>query len=198
MKTTAYLIITWFFLIALAGLAGIFNPPPGAYPVALGAALLLLPALYALDRRSGGGVLFKGIRRMELGQMVLIQMWRVGGFFFLVEWWRGDLPGVFALTAGIGDVAVGLAAPALAAGISLKQGNWKGRFLVWNTLGLLDLAAAVTLGVLYSHTPWGILAGDLSTVQVVRYPLILVPAFVVPVSVILHVEGFLRLREKSV
>ena len=70
-----------------------------------------------------------------------LQVWRVGGLFFLVEWARGHLPGGFALPAGIGDVLVGLTAPLVAAGLARHQGERA--FAWWNGLGLLDLVVAV-------------------------------------------------------
>jgi hypothetical protein len=63
---------------------------------------------------------------------------------------------------------------------------------VWNVLGSLDLVNAMSLGVLASASPVGILAGDVTTRLMGQFPLSLIPTFFVPLFLILHLICFVR------
>ena len=54
---------------------------------------------------------------------------------------------------------------------------------------------AVTLGVLASRTPIGILAGDVTTRLMGQFPLSLIPTFFVPFLLILHLISLSRVRK---
>jgi hypothetical protein len=130
---------------------------------------------------------------LDLRVLTLAQTWRVGGIVFLILHQQGALPGVFAIPAGWGDFAIGITAPIVA---------WYWRrpfpsktFIVWNVLGIVDLVLAVTLGVLASRTPVGILAGDVTTRLMGQFPLSLIPTFFVPLLLILHLISLDRVRK---
>jgi hypothetical protein len=79
---------------------------------------------------------------------------------------------------------------------------WKPPFprktlIAWNIFGMLDLVNAVTLGILASASPLGILAGDVSTRLMGRFPLSLVPTFFVPLFFILHLISLARVRRSA-
>jgi hypothetical protein len=82
------------------------------------------------------------------------------GATFVVFWAFGAVPGVFALPAGLGDMAVGILA--LPAAIAAASGTPRGRAagVAWNVLGIADLVSAVTLGVLTVPGPLQALALD--------------------------------------
>ena len=68
-------------------------------------------------------------------------------------------------------------------------------FIVWNVLGSLDLVIAVSLGVLASATPVGVLAGDVTTRLMGQFPLSLIPTFFVPLLLIFHLISLIRVRK---
>ena len=114
-----------------------------------------------------------------------IQVFRVLGGIWLIGYAQGQLPGLFALPAGIGDTLTGLTAP-LVAYWSYKK--WKGaRFIafVWCLFGTLDLLDAITLANLSNSTA---LIGVL--------PFVLIPAFGVPRSLVLHGYTFWLLGKR--
>ena len=103
-----------------------------------------------------------------------IQVFRVLGAMWLIGYAQGQLPGLFALPAGIGDTLTGLTAP-LVAYWSYKK--WKGARLIayiWCLFGTLDLLDAITLANLTNPALIGVL------------PFVLIPAFGVPRSLVLH------------
>jgi len=126
--------------------------------------------------------------------LTLPQTSRIIGVVFLTSYAYGVLPGIFALPAGIGDVAIGLTAPLIVWMLVSKTRARLAVLAVWNVLGLLDLVMAVSLGILTSRSSLGILAGTTTSAAVVAFPLSLIPTFLVPVDLILHLITLSRVR----
>jgi hypothetical protein len=126
--------------------------------------------------------------------LIGVQLYRTLGVIFLMLYAAGKLPGAFAWPAGLGDVLVGALAPVLA--IAYRRGPRENPDLVtaWNLFGLADLVVAVTMGMLSSPSPFQLFAFDLPNELVSRFPLVLVPVFLVPVSVLLHLASLVKLR----
>ena len=112
--------------------------------------------------------------------LTIVHSWRIGGFVFLVLASYNILPEFLALPAGWGDIAIGLTAPIVA--IYLAKPGHRRSFISWHILGILDLVAAVTTGVLAG--PLGYRPG---TEAMTVLPLSLIPTFAVPLLVILHI-----------
>jgi hypothetical protein len=116
---------------------------------------------------------------------------RVVGVTFLLVMAQGHLPAVFALPAGLGDIAAGLAAPSVA--IRLAQGG-RIRAVWFNLFGILDLVVALTIGFLAGLGPWRPLEVTPSTEPLSLLPLALVPTVAVPLAIALHLVSLSRLR----
>jgi hypothetical protein len=130
--------------------------------------------------------------------LIGVQAYRLIGAVFLVLLARGAVPAHFALPAGWGDVAVGLAAPLVALALARGARGGTALGLAWNTFGLADLAVAVGMG---TGLLVPLLAPELGRVPPSAamgvFPLILVPAFAVPVSVLLHLLTLGRLARQA-
>lgn len=145
-------------------------------------------------------VLRRIVAATPLPSLIGIQFYRVLGAVFLVLMVLGQLPAYFAVPAGWGDVAVGLAAPLVAVAVARQASGARALAIGWNLVGLLDLLVAVGMGTgrlapylapeLGAHVPAAAAMG--------MYPLILVPTFAVPLSVALHLVTLGRLREARV
>lgn len=125
--------------------------------------------------------------------VIALQFYRVLGVVFLVEWMLGALPGAFALPAGIGDIAIGLSAPFVAARVRAGAARAREAAIVWNLLGIGDLMVAVTMGVTTTPGPLHLFALDNPNVAISMMPLVLVPIVAVPFSLLLHFIGLHRL-----
>lgn len=189
---TAVVLILWFLLAVVGSWLGVFDSTPRP-PILLALAAVVPVALF-------GFVYLRSARfrqfllSLDLRTLTLVQTWRVGGLVFILLYQQGLLPGVFALPAGWGDFAIGITAPLMA---------WSWRppfphktFVVWNALGLLDLVMAVTLGLLASATPIGVLAGEATTRPMGQFPLSLIPTFFVPLLVICHLICLSRVGKR--
>src|SRR4029077_5213861 len=67
----------------------------------------------------------------------------------------------------------------------------------WNLLGLTDFAVAIAMGILSSPGPLQVFALDHPNVQVGTYPTVMIPAFGVPSSIILHGLSLWQLRRRA-
>ena len=150
----------------------------------------LFLAAYALLPRFRAFVLAQDIRRLTM-----LQHWRVLGFVFLALYAFEILPGLFAWPAGIGDVAIGLAATVMVARIDrdpdyvLSSG-----FVRFNLLGLLDFATAIVTAGLTAGSFAGLTANGLTSAPMDVWPLNIFPSFIVPAFIILHLTVLLKVR----
>ncbi len=185
---TVAALVVWFLLALGGSLLGVFDSEPRP-PLPLGLAAVVPVAVFAFCYGTSGRFR-QFVSSLDLRVLTVAQTWRVGGIVFLLLYQQGALPGVFAIPAGWGDIAIGITAP-------LVAWFWKPpfpsrAFVVWNVLGSLDLVMAVTLGILASATPVGILAGDVTTRLMGQFPLSLIPTFFVPLLLILHLIALRR------
>jgi hypothetical protein len=184
---TAWLIAIWILAIQ-----GAFTVRPGEIPrlplaiflpVIVGLALLL-------PSRPVAAVLDAAPSTWLIG----LQVYRAFGGIFLVGWARGELSSAFALPAGIGDMLVGLLALPVAVYLSTGARHARTLGYAWNILGLLDLASAITLGMLSAPGPLQLLVPDRPNALLGAYPTVMIPAFVVPCSILLHALSIRQLR----
>jgi hypothetical protein len=192
---TFSVLILWFFLALWLGVRGALGTQGGP-PIGLGLAIGVPLLLFALDRRLGQP-LFGGFAQLDLVSLTAAQTFRVGGALFLVAWANGTLPGAFALPAGLGDIAIGIAAPFVAAAVAARGPRARALVIAFNVVGLVDLVDAVAMGVTHASSSFGILHGAVTTDALARYPFSLIPTFFVPIAVMLHASSLGRLSAKS-
>lgn len=134
---------------------------------------------------------------VPLPALIGVQLYRVVGAVFVILLAQRQLPAHFALPAGWGDIAIGAAAPLIALALARGIRGAPALGITWNVLGLLDLVVAVGMG---TGLLAPILAPELGRVPPAAamgvFPLILVPLFAVPVSVLLHLVALTRLRRE--
>jgi hypothetical protein len=119
------------------------------------------------------------ITRLELPHT-----FRVAGVAFLITMALGHLPALFALPAGLGDIATGLAAVPIARRLAQGTGRRGARWL--NVFGLADLVVALTLGAL---TAYQLVSVSPPGSAISLLPLALVPTAEVPLLLTLHVTS---------
>ncbi len=119
-----------------------------------------------------------------VSRLELPHSFRVAGVAFLLTMTLGYLPALFALPAGLGDIATGIAAPLVAR--RLAQGTGRRAALWFNAFGMTDLVAALTLGAL---TGYQLLNVTPSGAPISELPLALVPTAAVPLLFALHITS---------
>jgi hypothetical protein len=107
-----------------------------------------------------------------------------------------SIPRATRRRGGVGDVLVGLLALPVAALLQANTGSARAAAIAWNVLGILDLADAVVLGFL---TSLGLLATTINGPNPLsQYPLVMIPAFAVPASLLLHAISLRQFRRTTV
>ena len=128
--------------------------------------------------------------------LIGIQTYRIVGYSFLTLYSMGLLPGEFALPAGYGDMIVGFTAPLVAYLFFLKKPYSKMLAIAWNIIGILDLVVAIGIGILAYPLPFQVLSTEVSTEIFALFPLVMIPAFAVPLAALLHLASLRVLLKK--
>jgi hypothetical protein len=187
----------WFGLVFFLASQGAFVAPVGSppLPIFLGLAIPLAVFFAAYFN-------WRPFRDFILGAdlrfVTAIQGWRWAGGLFLWLYAWGVLPGLFALPAGVGDMAIGFSAPWIV--LSLVRNPLfaaSRRFVIWNILGIIDFVVAVSMATLSSGAFPTITAliGNITTSPMARLPLVLIPAFMVPFFTMLHLTALFQARQ---
>lgn len=178
----------WFVLVASLGAQGAFLGRPGAPPIGLAMGFTAPLLIFFIWLRLSS--LFRDfIFSLDLRLIVGMQAWRFAGMGFLFLYAYKVLPGLFALPVGLGDMAVGFAAPWMILGLS-RRPNFavSSAFVRWTWLGIFDLVVALGLGASMAM----VAPGTISTAPMATLPLLIVPAFLVPLFLMLHAAALMQ------
>jgi hypothetical protein len=184
----------WFLLVVSLAAVGAFVAPPGTPPIAIaigvGAPLI---AFFAWVRLSPAFRDF--VLSLDLRFIAGIQAWRWAGLGFLSLYAHNILPGIFALPAGLGDMAVGFAAPSIILSL-VRRPDFaaSAAFRRWNVLGIIDLVVAVSIGTLRFIFSTGA-PGEISTAPMATLPLAVIPGFLVPLFLMLHTAALMQSQQ---
>jgi hypothetical protein len=190
-------LIAWLAAASYLGSANTyFAASEAAVPtVLLG---LLIPLIAAAIAFRLSETIASLVSAIPLSWLVAAQVYRIAGVIFLVLWADGRLPWQFALPAGIGDVATGFFAVAVAGWLARDAAGARRAAYAWSFFGIADLVVAVTMGALTSPGPVHLLALGSPNLLVTSYPLVMVPTFAVPLALMLHGLVLWRLQRGTV
>lgn len=184
----------WLAVVWNLALGGVFQPLPGVarlprLPIAIFAPVIV--GLFILLRSKLIGAFLDATPAHWL---IALQVYRIFGGIFIVNWVHGAVPGIFAWPAGVGDTLTGMMA--LPVALLLASGTERARSaaMPWNIFGLLDFAVAIAMGTLSSPGPLQIFGLDIPPSLVGTYPTVMIPAFAVPSSILLHALSIRQLR----
>lgn len=145
-------------------------------------AFWIVPSAYIYKNRAD----FSGLDQKPL---IGLQIFRLIGALFILEMARGHIPPSFALSAGIGDILVGILAAFLF--LFYEMIPRKGA-LILICLGILDFVMAFSFGFLSLPGPFQVFAVDFDN-QVNLFPTGMIPIFLVPYALVFHVLSFINL-----
>lgn len=185
--SAAVLLGAWLTATAVLARAGAYEQRAGEFNPWIGVAFAgVLVLLLAASRLP---VLRRVLAAPDTAaRLALPHTLRVVGAAFVVVMALGSLPALFALPAGLGDIAIGVSAPFVAR--RLARGAGHERAVWFNVLGIVDLVVAVGLGLLIGV---GVLDAQPSTRALGLLPLALVPTVAVPLAIALHLVSLGRL-----
>jgi hypothetical protein len=173
-------LLIWCVSAALLGALGVLASvrPPVPQVILFGLVALLLIA-YGLSSEFR-----RWLSLIPLEWLVSIHLVRFVGFYFLWLYEQQQLPYAFAVLGGWGDIVVATLALVL---LLLRPGS-RMIYHVWNTLGFVDILFVVSTATKLA------LADPMSMAALLRFPLSLLPTFIVPLIIFTHVVIFRRLK----
>jgi hypothetical protein len=189
----AIVLSAWLLLVVSLGAAGVFvgrpRTPPIAVAIGIATPLLIFFVWLRLSR-----AFHEFVHALDLRLIAGMQAWRWAGLGFLSLYAHKVLPAVFALPAGLGDMAVGIAAPWMVLALVRQPRFAMSRaFQRWNVLGILDLVIAIGIATVSATLATG-RPGEISTAPMATLPLLLIPAFLVPFFLMLHATALMQSR----
>ena len=122
---------------------------------------------------------------------------RLTGFFFLALMDMKLLPPEFALSAGYGDMTVGLLALGMIYLLAKRKPYARALVIGWNILGLMDFVGALTTGGLYIVPFSAQVAAAGISLNYLNYVLV-VPSFGVPLYALLHIFSLIQMSSRRV
>lgn len=187
-------LIIWYCLVYILGRVGFWAQNPMYFPfIIFGFVVLyfILKFIYRLP------VLQAVADSIPVHFLVGIQVFRFMGIGFLTFYGLGLIPGEFALPTGWGDVLVGTTAIPVAFLLYIKKGFARKLAIYWNYLGIADLVLALFLGNVTFPRPFQMLPTTPDNLLIAVSPLVMVPLFAVPLSLILHFFTLKILKNKT-
>jgi hypothetical protein len=128
----------------------------------------------------------ESVFRIDVRWLIAFHFTRFVGIYFLVLFARHELPYAFAVWGGSGDILVAAIALIVIFFVRFRPG-----FIAWNVLGLVDIVAVVSTAARSEMSVPG------SMHQLNRFPLILLPTFVVPLVMLTHGIMLVRAFEQT-
>jgi hypothetical protein len=176
---TYVVLAIWSGVVLAAIVAGVFAGG--------GASRLLLPASQAIPI-AVVAIVYRAWPRfrnylltLDLRLVLAAQLWRVIGIAFLFALAFDQLPAGFAVAAGVGDLATGIAA--LAVVVALGNGNLtRRRLYAFTALGVGDFLVANATGL------------SLEPPALTAWPLAIFPTIMIPFFAVLHLVAVLQSR----
>jgi hypothetical protein len=170
----------WLFAIMILAASNFFGSSglPPRIPMAM---VLTLAFGYLLLLSAS----FRGIiAAIPQHWLIGIQAFRVLGGVFIVRYLQGEMPGFFAIPAGVGDVLTGIFAPLVAYWLYSGKSYGRSAAIAWNLFGMADLVDAVAIGVTTGGP--GLI-----------FPLVLIPIYAVPRAFLIHSYSLIGLFRKT-
>jgi len=183
----------WFGVAFLLGAQGAFVGRAGSPPLAIFFGFAIPLAVF-FAAYFGWGAFRAFVLGADLWLVTAIQAWRWAGLGFLSLYAHDVLPGLFAFPAGLGDMAIGVTAPWILLGL-VRDSSFvtTRRYVIWNIMGIVDLVVAVSMGTICSGFFPGI-TGNVTTSPMAQLPLVLIPAYMVPLFIMLHFTALFQAR----
>lgn len=179
----AKVFIIWLLIAIAAGASGVLASlvPPIPQLILLGLVLVLLAAFWLSSKLKAWCL---GI---DLKVFMLFYLVRFVGIYFLILYSEGRLPYDFAVPGGWGDIVTAAFALVLILFVPASGKTGWSIYFLWNLLGLIDILFVVaTAGRLAMAAPE-------SMGELLKLPLSLLPTFIVPIIIYIHIVIFLRL-----
>jgi hypothetical protein len=194
-RASAFILLGWLVVAVSLGALGVYHVNSSEVPtIQYG---IVVPILIGVLMIWRSDTVRRVIAAVPQPWLVGIQLYRALGVIFLILYATGKLPGKFALPAGIGDVGIGLLAPVVGFAYARAPRNTAGLVAAWNAFGILDLIIAVGTGLMTAPSLLVSTAVQPTSEFMTVLPMVLIPVYLVPLSIVLHFASLAKLHRES-
>ncbi len=186
----------WFALVTIMASTGLLTYPHGLGTPGLGVAVAA-PIIGLVATVLISPSLRQRLQSIPLPTLIGVNAIRILGVTFLILYGVGRLPFPFAPVAGWGDILAGVTAVPVAWFAYKLETSARPVVWIWNTFGLLDLVAAIGLGVISAPGPTQLIFAEPGTTIMTTLPWLIIPAFLVPLLASTHLAVFYRLINRQ-
>ncbi len=157
----------------------------------------LLLGILALASQDVRALLARFIARIPYTSLTRVHWFRIAALGTIYKWYIGALPGHFILPVGVPDLLIGLTALPLGQRIANGLGSERGLFIAWHVLGASCLLLAIPLIQLSQPGPFQVFTQGPNTDGVLSFPMSIVPTFVAPLLVLLHLAALIKVNRET-
>ena len=130
-------------------------------------------------------------RHLSQRWLIGLQLFRVIGGVFLIEMTRGNIPGIFAYPAGLGDILVGFVALGVLMIYRQSERVPRAGVLLVACIGVADFMSAFFFSVTSSPGPLQIFHPAVTN-NMILFPTGMIPLFLVPYAIFFHTLSLLN------
>lgn len=189
---TLTLLVCWLVYISIASVAGVFQS--GALPprIPLG---LVAPAFAFIIWFFSSGRFRNIIQTIPAGWVVYAQIFRVAVELLLFALYKKGILPVSTTFEGYNyEILIGLSAPVVGYLAITKRLLPRWALHVWNIAGLCTLATIVFLFISHAYRPAMWTDGTLSINDFGAFPYTLLPGFLMPLAVFMHICSIVKTK----
>jgi hypothetical protein len=194
-RTAAVNLLGWLVVAVALGAFGVYHGNSNEVPTMQYG--IVVPILIGALMIWRSDTVRRVIAAVPQSWLVGIQLYRALGVIFLILYATGKLPGQFALPAGVGDIGIGLLAPVVGLGYARAPQTTAGLVAAWNAFGIFDLIVAVGTGFLTAPSLLVSTAVQPTSELMTVLPMVLIPVYLVPLSIVLHLASLAKLHRES-
>jgi hypothetical protein len=193
---SATVLLGWLIAAVLLGAVGVYHANSSDVPtIQYGILAPIVIGAWLVWRSETAKRIIHAVPQQWL---VGVQLYRALGVIFLILYAAGKLPGLFAFPAGMGDIAIGLLAPIVGLAYARTPRKAASAVAAWNVLGILDLAMAVGTGFATAPSLFQPIEVQPTSELMTLLPLVLIPTYLVPLSIVLHFASLSKLHREAV
>ena len=165
------------------------------YPVvifSLGSGAILAIAYIAIP--SFKGLVDMLIEEVPLKQSIIIHSLRIGAIGAIYKMMIGEMPVHFVASTGIPDLMFGTSAIYMATRVSRFS---NGFLIIWNMVGISIFGVALLFMQFSLPGILNVFSGEPTTRMVVSFPMVLVPTFIGPMHIAVHILSIMQILKRK-
>ena len=109
----------------------------------------------------------------------------------------GNIPGIFAYPAGLGDIIVGIVALAVLLIYKNSKNIAKSGIMIVIIIGIIDFLSAFFFGFTSSDSPFQLFFPEIKN-NVIFFPTGMIPLFLVPYAIFFHTLSYLNFKKYGI